>query len=513
MATVLSPRTKSQSPSPSNLPPRSTATADQDIDTSPAQAPGKAQSIKAPSYASKRLSTFSTNSNSSTPRSNPRSRPVSLAFPQFHSTLPYALVRDFAYPAQHPCHYGPQPEEPSTASTPRSDIRRRLSDPEPAWERSESWESWRQSTGEQLPQTTFGNHDGPPWSEDEDLQSPVVTSSRHKKNRSNHVGFDATAGRHGHRESEGRRLAPKSGEDHDSREMGDQQGAIHHLGPPAYPVGRRDSHFATSLSRSAYPEHQLSSSPGGASEPREEDEEEEAEDSSMDYDTDDNRYSRDYQFTIASPDEEMHGRAVALFDFASENDNELALVEGQVILISYRHGQGWLVAQDPKTGESGLVPEEYVRLLRDIEGGLSGFLNGWANANNEGDGANHDDSMDPHHQLPNHHSQSMPMTGIESADAARTPTQSDHSAQHWSSRGLQTDTAAPSAGATGETSYYPPVISTFSTSREDFEPHPARLMSQVQTPTGTTGPELLSSRKSGDAERVESPQKLSHRPN
>ncbi|KAF2822063.1 hypothetical protein CC86DRAFT_247593, partial [Ophiobolus disseminans] len=56
--------------------------------------------------------------------------------------------------------------------------------------------------------------------------------------------------------------------------------------------------------------------------------------------------------------------AVVLFDFARENDNELPLVKGQIVLISYRHDQGWLVAQDPKTGESGLVPEGYVCLLR-----------------------------------------------------------------------------------------------------------------------------------------------------
>lgn len=92
-------------------------------------------------------------------------------------------------------------------------------------------------------------------------------------------------------------------------------------------------------------------------------------------DEDESRYSREYQFHIASPDEEMHGKAVALFDFARENENELPLLEGQVLWVSYRHGQGWLVAQDPKTGENGLVPEEYVRLLRDIEGGLHG-LNG-----------------------------------------------------------------------------------------------------------------------------------------
>jgi hypothetical protein len=46
-----------------------------------------------------------------------------------------------------------------------------------------------------------------------------------------------------------------------------------------------------------------------------------------------------------------------------------------MLWISYRHGEGWLVASDPKTGENGLVPEEYVRMVRDIEGGLSG-LNG-----------------------------------------------------------------------------------------------------------------------------------------
>lgn len=86
---------------------------------------------------------------------------------------------------------------------------------------------------------------------------------------------------------------------------------------------------------------------------------------------DDDRYSRDFQFAVGCPDEEMHGKAVALFDFTREHENELPLVEGQVIFVSYRHGEGWLVAEDPKSGESGLVPEEFVRLLRDIEGGLT----------------------------------------------------------------------------------------------------------------------------------------------
>ncbi|KAK9239781.1 hypothetical protein V1525DRAFT_454749 [Lipomyces kononenkoae] len=72
---------------------------------------------------------------------------------------------------------------------------------------------------------------------------------------------------------------------------------------------------------------------------------------------------REYFFST-SVEDEIHGRAVALFDFEPENDNEVALKEGQEIWISYRHGQGWLVAQDPVTGESGLVPEEYVEIIQ-----------------------------------------------------------------------------------------------------------------------------------------------------
>lgn len=57
--------------------------------------PSHAKLERASSYASKRMSTFSTASN--TPQPGPRSRPQSIAFPAFHSSLPYALVRDFAY--------------------------------------------------------------------------------------------------------------------------------------------------------------------------------------------------------------------------------------------------------------------------------------------------------------------------------------------------------------------------------------------------------------------------------
>lgn len=76
----------------------------------------------------------------------------------------------------------------------------------------------------------------------------------------------------------------------------------------------------------------------------------------------------DHRPESASLDESFAGESLALYDFSPENDNELALKEGQIIQVGYRHGQGWLVAMNLETGEQGLVPEEYVRLLRDIEG-------------------------------------------------------------------------------------------------------------------------------------------------
>lgn len=82
----------------------------------------------------------------------------------------------------------------------------------------------------------------------------------------------------------------------------------------------------------------------------------------------DNEYSTIYNhgFVQSSQDsfspDEINKKAIALFDFYPENDNEVGLTEGQIIWISYRHGQGWLVAEDPESGENGLVPEEYVEL-------------------------------------------------------------------------------------------------------------------------------------------------------
>ena len=159
------------------------------------------------------------------------------------------------------------------------------------------------------------------------------------------------------------------------------------------------------------------------------------------FNTNSSRYSRDYQFTIASPDEEFHGKAVALFDFERENETELPLVEGQIIWVSYRYGQGWLVAEDPKTQERGLVPEEYVRLLRDIEGGM-GSLN------------------------------AAMSTSADTPDAG-TPTQADSAG--WST-GSNTSASASASGANG---YHQPIVSTFSTSSKDLEPYPHDLLAST----------------------------------
>lgn len=55
--------------------------------------------------------------------------------------------------------------------------------------------------------------------------------------------------------------------------------------------------------------------------------------------------------------------AVALYPFVPENSNELSLVPDQLLIINYECGDGWLVAHDPETGETGLVPTEYIKML------------------------------------------------------------------------------------------------------------------------------------------------------
>ncbi|KAK7702496.1 HOG (high osmolarity glycerol) pathway protein [Botryosphaeria dothidea] len=467
MAAVVSPQ-KSQDSASQELSPRSPQTSQSanplpPLITSPPSKPPNASSSRPTSYAKNRLSTMSQASGAH------RSRPQSTAYPVFHSSLSYTLVRDFAYPPYSPLFYGPLPEQRSETSTPVSESHsRRVSDPPLSWDGTRGgWttSSW-EPRGEQLPSTSFG--DGPPWSEDEDLHSPVVTSARHRKHKSNVVGFDSDRGRSAERASAARR-----GSYHSTNGDGSQNYYVSDFdemanGPGGeyitYPAGDEGSHMGGlsvpssmhgrgHLPRRSYmnqdglvyaSEDDLSetSSPGGYA--------------------DESRYSRDYQFTIASPDEEMHGKAVALFDFERENDNELPLTEGQIILVSYRHGQGWLVAQDPRTGESGLVPEEYVRLLRDIEGGWNGLMNG---AQFSEETTNAVPEMNDTTEANN--------TNLTSpAGEALTPTQNQHHRRD-------------ASGQSGSSEYYTPVVSTFSTSSKDLEKYPQHLLgSQANTPVG-----------------------------
>jgi hypothetical protein len=407
----MSPPIDTSTTSPPTLPPLVTASTN-----TPRRTPSQQHRT---SWLNRRVSNYS-----STSRTSQRdlSRPASYVFPAFHSSLSYTFVRDFAYPSTHPMHYGPPPTR-SGVSTPASEARR-LSDPVVAqWEDSRyTWSAtppWMseasgqtEETGQkaQLPAMSFSDG-GPPYSEDEDLHSPIVTSSRHRKIKSQ-AGFER--GRSpGDADSE-KAILGLSGFDGEPGEAVSTYGHIR-----AQPR-HRDSNFAKPLQRGPSPY-------AGTGQLSEE---------GSDIDEGDGRFSKDYSFTIASPDEEMHGKAVALFDFESEHENELPLKEGQIILVSYRHGQGWLVAEDPRTGESGLVPEEFVRLAREIEGGLNGLL---------------DDN-----------GEAFSPTGIDLGTAITpTPAQQEFPAasQHAS---------RPS----GEK--HPPVQSTFSMSSRDFSPFPSK---------------------------------------
>ena len=313
-----------------------------------------------PSYASKRLSVLSNNSGP-----DRGSRPGSTVFPIFHSSLPYALVRDFAYDSTHILHYGPPPDPGSAASTNPSEFPRRLSDPlvlphqgsRTPWSgHPGNFEASLYGAGPQLPATSFA--DGPPWREDEDLLSPIV-STRHRKVKSDVDYFstrEKAAGMDDRRASYAGMNRDGSHNyyvDHAHEVAPDGPGGeiitLPHENtqrPPGYVVPT----YSQTLHNGEFLEPET-----------------------LYEDDDESRFSRDYSFSIASPDEEMHGKAIALFDFKSENENELALREGQVLWVSYRHGQGWLVAKDPATGEDGLVPEAYVRLEREIQGGFSGL--------------------------------------------------------------------------------------------------------------------------------------------
>ncbi|EXJ76866.1 hypothetical protein A1O3_10511 [Capronia epimyces CBS 606.96] len=429
----MSPPLAAAATHPPSLPPLITAT----------PTPRRPSSQRPTSYVERRMSTFSTHSKASY---QPPSRPTSHVFPAFHSNLSYTLVRDFAYLSTHPLHYGPPPHQ-SGLSTPASESRR-LSDPAisswedsrvnwsatPPWISEASTSSWGR---DRLPAMTFQDG-GPPYSEDEDIQSPVVTTSRHKKHKSNERGRSpgAAGANRG-------TLVEASGHQDDGDGPGEAVDTYENnvlLFPPRPQNG--DTHSTGPV--------QGTQSPYNAEEPFSGDDYSEADD--------DARFSKDYSFTIASPDEEMHGKAVALFDFESEHQNELPLKEGQIILVSYRHGQGWLVAEDPRTGESGLVPEEFVRLVRDIEGGLHGL-----NSVTLDDG-------------------SMDLTSPASADpsSSNTPVPTNHDFPLHN--GIKPSHGSGDPAEKHEK--HPSVQSNFSTSSRDFSPYP--LPGKPEDVTGTT---------------------------
>lgn len=301
------------------------------------------------------------------------------------------------------------------------------------------WDSWTSdgfNRGHDIPPIHFG--DGPPYSEDEDLQSPVV-STRHRKHKSTSATLTKASSAlmntsnydqdRGYYQGTGADGSERYYVGHGSEANGPGGDLITY--PQGDPRHSRAYHYSQRPDqRRNYDsdEDSLPSSPGFR-------------------DNDESRYSRDYQFTITSPDEEFHGKAVALFDFARENENELPLVEGQIIWVSYRHGQGWLVAEDPKTQESGLVPEEYVRLLRDIEGGMNSLTG------QIGD-------------------------GFGSPADVGTPTQAEHSGQ-------LPPNAPQGKDANG---YHQPVVSMFSTSSKDLNPYPT---GQLGLHTGQMPPQVV----------------------
>ncbi|KAJ2360818.1 HOG (high osmolarity glycerol) pathway protein, partial [Coemansia sp. RSA 2610] len=58
------------------------------------------------------------------------------------------------------------------------------------------------------------------------------------------------------------------------------------------------------------------------------------------------------------------GKARALYNFEAENPTELAFSENDVLFITYKQCDGWLVGY--KGDQVGLIPENYVQLLSQV---------------------------------------------------------------------------------------------------------------------------------------------------
>ncbi|KAJ2721881.1 HOG (high osmolarity glycerol) pathway protein [Coemansia sp. Benny D115] len=55
------------------------------------------------------------------------------------------------------------------------------------------------------------------------------------------------------------------------------------------------------------------------------------------------------------------GKARALYEFEAENPTELSFAENDILYITYKQCDGWLVGY--KDNQVGLIPENYVELL------------------------------------------------------------------------------------------------------------------------------------------------------
>lgn len=268
-------------------------------------------------------------------------------------------------------HYGPPPEAPSGSTTPGSEFSqsRRLSEPlDNAFSSSGRAGPWggdgylypESDDVEALPSTSFGD-------EDEDVE---MRRSGHRRSRSYNNIAEWDRGRR--RESREGGTGANDSMFHFTTSQLDPAGSQslrHSRGFTSSSSNpNRNSHFAVppsaaTLSARAFrnSHRQSRDVTGRASTGGDED--------FIPLDTEASTHAQSPQRASMGPEDELFaGESLALYAFEPENPNELRLHEGQIILVSYRHGQGWLVAEDPATGEQGLVPEEYVRLVRDIEG-------------------------------------------------------------------------------------------------------------------------------------------------
>jgi hypothetical protein len=303
-----------------------------------------------------------------------RSRPASSIFPVFPSSLSYALVRDFAYPQFHPLHFGPSPEPASRASshdTSAFSTSRRLSDPPPGSWDPRGWGAgpWGgdgganfAGSGDQLPSTSFD--DG-----EDSVAGTEKLAKNHRKSKSAHEERGRSTTKRGPRnqvpglDNQGFFAAPADDDDEEEEEEDDDdqdESSIAHNKSSTGSNTLAPHRYTHSPSRlSTHHQNRLSALSPPFS------------DSSDPADLGPLHHLHDghsHRPTSTSLDESFAGESLALYNFIPENSNELALREGQIIQVGYRHGQGWLVAMDMESGEQGLVPEEYVRLLSEIEG-------------------------------------------------------------------------------------------------------------------------------------------------